>query len=244
MRTPRVAISSIILAAALTLATTTTALAAGRSADGGVIVIGHVPGADGFGAGTIVAVNGNTIRVLTANHVATFGRSLSVRFDDGTSVPAHVIAQFPKRDIAVIEAAVDPAVASTLHAAAVAAPHSSEPVHIWGSGVNGPAEELAAVSTVGAAMPDGPANGRFALGCDTCHQGDSGGGVFNARGELVGVFVGYFIMETGSHVSVAELAPAEALSIARSAAPATIPSTTVATATDSMTLAAVVKPNK
>ena len=208
-----------IAVAALALTAPVATMAADRGSDGGVIVVGHVPGSNAFGAGTIVGINGGNVRILTANHVAKFG-TLSVQFDgDSTAVPAHIVAQFPQRDIAVIEATVDPAAAATLHTAPVAAPRSSEAVHIWGSGVDGPAEELAAVSTVGAPMPDGPANNRFALGCDTCHRGDSGGGVFNARGELVGIFVGYFVLDSGAHVSVAELAPAEALSIARSASP-------------------------
>jgi S1-C subfamily serine protease len=168
-----------------------------------------------------------------------------VQFDDGSSVPAHIVAQFPQRDVAVIEATVSPAVAATLHTATVAAPRSSEAVHIWGSGVNGPAEELAAVSTVGAPMPDGPANNRFALGCDTCHRGDSGGGVFNARGELVGIFVGYFVLDSGTHVSVAELAPAEALNIARSTMPAaTLGAAATPNAGTAMTLASAVNPAK
>jgi S1-C subfamily serine protease len=231
-----------IAVAALAFTAPVAAMAADRASDGGVIVVGHVPGSNGFGAGTIVGINGSSVRILTANHVATFG-TLSVRFDDGSSVPAHIVAQFPQRDVAVIEATVAPAVAATLHTAPVAAPRSSEAVHIWGSGVDGPAEELAAVSTVGAPMPDGPANNRFALGCDTCHRGDSGGGVFNARGELVGIFVGYFVLDSGAHVSVAELAPADALSIARSAAPATTLGA-AANAGTAMTLASAVNPAK
>src|ERR1700722_11355939 len=133
-----------IAVAALALTAPVATMAADRGSDGGVIVVGHVPGSNAFGAGTIVGINGGNVRILTANHVAKFG-TLSVQFDgDSTAVPAHIVAQFPQRDIAVIEATVDPAAAATLHTAPVAAPRSSEAVHIWGSGVDGPAEELAA----------------------------------------------------------------------------------------------------
>jgi len=212
--------SSVILALVLPAA----ALASDRSGDGAVVVLAHVPGTNGIGAGTIVALNGTTVRVLTANHVAAFG-TLQVRFEDGTTVPARILSQFPTRDLAIIEAEVDPSLAATLHAAPVAAPRSHEAVHIWGSGFNGPAYETGAVSALGTPMPDGPANGRFALGCEACHQGDSGGGVFDAQGELVGVFVGYFVFDSGPKLSVAELPLAEAMNIARSntaSTPATI----------------------
>jgi S1-C subfamily serine protease len=185
------------------------------------------PGHAGIGSGTILAVNGTEVRVLTANHVAIFG-SPRLRFDDGTVVPAHIVMQNAAHDLAIIAANVDPVRAATLHPATVAAPHSNEAVHIWGSGYGGPAFETGAIAAVGAKMPDGPANGRYALGCDTCHQGDSGGGIFNVQGQLVGVYVGYFVMDSGPRISVAEVPTADALNVARSAAPTTTASTNTA----------------
>jgi S1-C subfamily serine protease len=186
-----------------------------------VIVLAKTATENGFGAGTIVAKDGDLVRVLTANHVATHG-ALSVEFDGGAVYPARIVSAFPSHDLAVIEADVDPVLAATLHPAAVAQPRSHEPVHIWGSGVNGPALETASIEAVGAELPDGPANGRYALGCKACHEGDSGGGVFDAQGELVGIYVGFFVMDAGPNVSVAELPSPDALRIARGqAAPAT-----------------------
>jgi S1-C subfamily serine protease len=211
---------ALILACALPAVATPS----GRTADGAVIVLAKTATDDGFGAGTIVAKSGDLIRVLTANHVASHG-ALSIRFDGGAVYPARIVSEFPSHDLAVIEAEVDPILAGTLHPAPVAVPRSHEPVHIWGSGVNGPAFETASIAAVGAQLPDGPANGRYALGCSTCHEGDSGGGVFDAQGELVGVYVGYFVMDAGPNVSVAQLPSPEALRIAR--APVT-PDATVA----------------
>jgi serine protease Do len=213
---------ALILACALPAV----AAAAGRAADGAVIVLAKTATENGFGAGTIVAKDGDLIRVLTANHVATHG-ALSVQFDGGAVYPARVVSEFPKHDLAVIEAEVDPILAGTLHPAPVAVPRSHEPVHIWGSGVNGPALETASIAAVGAQLPDGPPNGRYALGCSKCHEGDSGGGVFDAQGELVGVYVGFFVMDSGQNVSVAELPSPDALRIAR--APSA-PATTIASA--------------
>jgi S1-C subfamily serine protease len=188
-----------------------------RAADGAIVVLADTATQHGAGAGTVVARDGNALRILTANHVATHG-TLSVRFDGGAVYPAHIVSQIPSHDLAVIEADVDPLLAASVHVAAIASPRSNEPVHIWGSGYNGPALELAQVVAVGAELPDGPAAGRYALGCATCHQGDSGGGVFDDRGELVGVYVGYFVMESGPNVSVAQLPSSAALRVARTVA--------------------------
>ena len=214
------AISGSILAAVVAASAPATAKASdlptNRLNEGAVVVLGHVPGIKASGAGTVIAENGTTIRVITANHVATFG-NLTINFEDGTAVPAHVLVAYPQNDLAIIEATVDATHAAAIRPAVVGVPRSNEPVHIWGSGNAGPALESGAIAHVGDALPDGPANGRYPLNCDTCHRGDSGGGIFDAQGDLVGVYVGYFETDA-SRLSVAELLPARALSIARSTA--------------------------
>ncbi len=178
------------------------AAAAGRSGDGGVVILADNGSVHGIGAGTIVGVDGDVVRIVTAKHVATFG-TLRVRLDDGMEFPARPFAISTKHDLAVLEAQVDPAVATTLHTAPIAQPRSNEPVHAWGSGNDGPAFEPAAISRVGAPLPDGAANGRYALTCLLCHRGDSGAGIFNEHGELIGVYIGYFELDK-ERLSVAE----------------------------------------
>lgn len=175
---------------------------AARGADGGVVILADNGSVHGIGAGTIVGIDGAEVRILTAKHVATFG-TLHVRLDDGTQLPAHVLALSSQHDLAVVDAQADPQVAATLHAAPVALPRSNEPVHAWGSGNDGPAFEPAAVSRVDAPLPDGAPHGRFALACRLCHQGDSGAGIFDERGELVGVYIGFFEVDAG-RLSIAE----------------------------------------
>ena len=70
------------------------------------------------------------------------------------------------------------------------------------------AGELDAV-ILGNDLPDGPANHRYALECESCHRGDSGAGIFDADGALVGVYVGYFEWDS-ARLSVAEVLPAGA----------------------------------
>jgi len=212
MPTPWKSLGTTVVAAALAALMTPAASAADRLADGAITIRASGATADGIGAGTIVARNGTTIRVLTAKHVATFG-ALSIRFEDGTRVPAHVLDAMPGRDLAIVEADVPAALAPSLHAATIASPRPQDPVHVWGSGLNGPALEPGAVGSVGADLPDGAARGRYALACGLCHEGDSGGGVFDGQGRLVGVYIGYF-GANAERVSVAE-SPLEAARVAR-----------------------------
>jgi hypothetical protein len=203
----RVALTAL-LCVAVGLVTPATAHATDRTSDGAVIVLARSYAEVAYGAGTIVAQDGQTIRIITANHVVAFGAP-NVRFDDGATVAARILVEFPTRDLAIIEARVDPDRAASLHPATIAEPRSFEPVHIWGSGHNGPALENAAIEVLGNDLPDGPANHRYALECESCHRGDSGAGIFDADGALVGVYVGYFEWDS-ARLSVAEVLPAGA----------------------------------
>ena len=187
-----------------------------------------------IGAGTIVAASGDRVRILTAKHVAVFG-ALSVRFGDADqAAPARILATIPGHDIAVIEATVDPAVAASLRVAHVGAVREREAVHVRGSGLDGPDFEPAAVTQTRGDLPDGPAAGRYALACALCHRGDSGAGVFDAAGDLVGVYVGYWTYENGARVSIAEI-PSAATDVALSTPFAAV---TVASSGDGPGLAA------
>jgi hypothetical protein len=182
--------------------TTTAGAEPERAADGAVVVRASGTTEDGIGAGTIIAVGPTTVTVLTAKHVATYG-ALTIRFADDTKVPAHIVSLIHDRDLALISADVDTSYAATLHAAPIGRAARNLPVHVWGSGISGPAFEPGSVNTVGAALPDGTVHERYTLACNLCHQGDSGAGVFDSRGYLVGVYVGFFEMENG-RLSVAE----------------------------------------
>jgi hypothetical protein len=182
-----------------------------RAADGAVVVTALTDRERGVGAGTIVAVSGTQVRIVTAKHVATFGL-LSVDLADAV-VPAHIVSFVPGQDVAIIEATVDPALAARLHVAPLGVPRAPQAIHVWGSGVDGLAYEPGAIAQPGAPLPDGPAQGRYALTCSLCHRGDSGGGIFDASGALVGVYVGYFEYDSGARISVATL-PAAAVQTA------------------------------
>lgn len=203
--------------AALALATCTLgpAAAATRLDEGAVVIRASGATSDGIGAGTVVELSGTTVRIITAKHIAVFGE-LTVCFDGGERAAARVVETLAGRDLAVVEAEVPAALAATLHAAPIVEASSQTAVHVWGSGYDGPAFEPGAVASVGARLPDGAPRGRFALDCALCHEGDSGGGVFDDRGRLVGVYIGYFGDASSPRVSVAEMAGAPVAKIARS----------------------------
>ncbi len=184
---------------------------ADRSSEGGVVVLATSGSHHGIGAGTVVAKAGASLLILTAAHVATFG-VLELRLADASEVPARLVSVMPGRDLALIEAALPENLAAQLQAAPLARPLAAEVVHVWGSGNDGPAFETGTVTSVGRNLPDGAPRGRYAFGCALCHEGDSGAGLFNERGELVGVYIGYFALEH-ARISIAEL-PATAVEIA------------------------------
>lgn len=207
-----------------------------RSDDGAVVVRAAGEIMDSIGAGTVVGVDGTTVTVLTAKHVATLG-PLSVKFADGVKVAAKIESLVPDRDLALVTAEVDATYASSLHVAHVSAPRTNSAVHVWGSGISGPAYEPAAVLQVGAILPDGAIRNRYTVNCDLCHAGDSGAGVFDTNGNLVGVFVGYFEIGKGK-LGVAEQ-PLDSAALAAAggaptprvaSAPAVTPSVAVETA--------------
>ncbi len=208
------------------LASTSPVSAMSRLDEGAVVLRASGIHSDGVGAGTIVGIVGTTVRIITAKHVATFG-ALTVRFGDGERFPAHIVESFATRDLAIIEAEAPPEIAATLHAAPLAEATSRASVHVWGSGLNGPSFEPASTDRIGAPLPDGAAHGRFAMACTLCHEGDSGAGVFDEQGRLVGVYIGYFAESTASRVSVAETADAAVVTLARLNSHAA-PSTSVA----------------
>lgn len=200
-RAHRIAI--VLATVAFGASATSDAFARDRSNEGAVVIRASGATLDGIGEGTIVAVSGSTVRILTAKHVATYG-PLTILFEDGTRASAHVLETMPDRDLAIVEADVAPDFARSVHAAAIAAPLEADPIHLWGNGRDDKAPMVAAVGIPGADLPDGAAKGRFAFACSRCHEGNSGAGLFDADGHLVGVYVGYFGTASSDRISIAE----------------------------------------
>ena len=79
------------------------ATASERARSGGVVILADAGLHHGIGAGTVVAIDGDRVEIVTAKHVAVYG-SLRVRLEDGTSVPAWISSLVPDRDLAIVDA--------------------------------------------------------------------------------------------------------------------------------------------
>lgn len=139
---------------------------------------------EAVGAGVIIAVTPNVI-VMTARHLVA-QKNLTLRTWSGEMLRILAEYEVADRDVALI-------VASGPCTGCEAAETSDsisygEAVHVWGN----PQGKRYVVSPgrvvdLQPAIPGFATNGRFALACDTCDVGDSGGGVFDERGRLLGI---------------------------------------------------------
>lgn len=149
-----------------------------RSTDGPVVHIG---------AGVIVGTERGHLLIATAAHVLASGTP-TVQLDSGDIVDVVKVEPIPGFDLAVVETSwyaghTSVAIAST--------PALGEHVHIWGHRLQHDyVESNASVTDLDPALPEGPADGRFAIDCGTCDHGDSGGGVFDDSGRLLGILEG------------------------------------------------------
>jgi len=137
------------------------------------------------GSGVLVAASGTSGLVLTAWHVVRGSRdAVSVRWPDGSQSPARVVAGDDAWDLAALLVARPAATPVTL---AATAPRVAEPLTIAGYGP--PPfryrEQRGQCSDYLAPSPRHPR--QFVELFATARQGDSGGPIFDARGELAGV---------------------------------------------------------
>jgi hypothetical protein len=169
----------------------------------------------GNGAGVVLSVSGTTVRILTAKHVATFGTTITAAIDGAEPAPATLVYADPSRDLALIDAHVSADVAAAARPARVGAVGAlHENLHLWGESHGILAVEHGDLALTGSTLPDGPAQGRFAFACSVCHQGDSGAGVFDADGTLVGIYLGFYREDDGSQGLSVAMAPTPVLPLA------------------------------
>lgn len=165
-----------------------------------VVVIATAGDKEAVGSGVVVDATPQRIRVLTARHVALFGE-LFVKIR-GSSRPAHVVRTWSDHDLALVEADVDPMHFGSIQPAHVAAPSPpGASIYILGSGDTFDAALLpGSIDELNPALPDGPANGRFTIVCAKCAHGDSGSGIFDENGMLIGILSSAWVTPSGQVV--------------------------------------------
>jgi serine protease Do len=155
----------------------------------------------GLGSGVVISTDG---RILTAAHVVQAADQISVEFVDGKKERAHVVASYPRADIAIVQldfppAGLIPAKLGNSDLAQVGddvfvigAPyglsHSLTVGHISGKHISN--DSIAGLSKVEVFQTDAAIN-----------QGNSGGPMFNMAGEVIGI-VSQILSNTGGFQGV------------------------------------------
>lgn len=164
-----------------------------------VIVSSHIrEHEDAIGAGVIVARRPYVLRVLTARHVADRG-AVTV-WIERRPFPAEIVRTFADRDVAVVDAIVPEDVRQRAAAAiAGSTVRPGDPISIWGE--NAGSADIKAGNVVAARWtPSGgpPTVPLLRIDCAACRRGDSGGGIFDAQGRLLGIIVARYARADGT----------------------------------------------
>jgi len=154
---------------------------------------------EGAGSGVIVGMNDTELLIATNNHVVSNSRELSVGFIDESSVEAYVKGTDPSNDLAIVGVKLEYIDQSTLDQIKVATIGNSTTL-VLGEGVVaignalgiGQSVTSGVVSALGRDMQfsDGSytINSTDLIQTDApINSGNSGGGLFNMKGELIGI---------------------------------------------------------
>lgn len=181
----------LLLGLALALASAGPALAAAAhsaaSSQSVVRIVNQLGKEQSIGSGTLVHRRGDYGVVLTCAHIFSDDvGQLIVFFEGGAARVAQVLAIDEKNDLASLLVARPPADAVSL---AKALPPSGSPLASCGFGQQGRFLVNRGQSLGQVTLEDGEPEGVVELS-GAARQGDSGGPIFNARGQLVAVIFG------------------------------------------------------
>ena len=139
-----------------------------------------------IGGGVVVARDGDVLTIATAAHVLKDGAPMHILDTSRQAYYAVIdVRRLPADDLALIRVRAQP---QSPQPVALASAAPGEPVWVWGHTDN-MFWTLATgtVTRVNALLPQRDDTPRITITCDRCSHGDSGSGVFNAKGQLVGI---------------------------------------------------------
>jgi Trypsin-like peptidase domain len=144
------------------------------------------------GAGVIIRAQGS-LTIVTAAHVVRDAKSITIRtYNGGTLEVVGSTVFIPGHDLALVRTALPE---DGLH---VATPDDTvadnAPLYVWGHPHSKPFV-LSEARFLTENVKDNP--GLFAITCPSCAVGDSGGGVFDKRGHLLGI-ISQHVADVGS----------------------------------------------
>jgi len=143
---------------------------------------------EGLGSGVIVRRSGNTIYVLTNNHVAGNASKITVKLSDGREFDGKLVGADERKDIALVKFETT----ETDIAVAKLGDSSKLQVGDWAVALGSPFGYVASVTTgIISALgrsggPDGNIND-FIQTDAAINKGNSGGALVNIRGEVIGI---------------------------------------------------------
>lgn len=149
-----------------------------------VLITAPLPNGTAYAAGVIVR-DDTFLFVLTAAHVAQ-NQDLKILTSGGEQLRVQSVQLFPGHDLALLQTTT----ASQQYPTPVLAPvtPSADELYLWGFPEStSPARAVASISDLSPVLPDGDANGRFTIVCESCDHGDSGSGIFTREGRLIGI---------------------------------------------------------
>lgn len=160
-----------------------------------------------IGSGVVVAKDGDVLTIATAAHIVMPGRHLEV-LDETRRALYDVIdsKMLPDYDLLLIHVRAQPQF--HVEPPAIAAPEAGESVYVWGNPGNSFWEmTTGTVQRAAAVLPGEHGDPRITITCDACDHGNSGSGVFNRRGELIGILTAGWKDRAGK-VAFLEVQPA------------------------------------
>jgi len=150
---------------------------------------------EGMGSGVVISADG---KVLTAAHVVHLADSIHVEFEDGTKSIARVVASEPNADIALLQLETVPKNLKFVKLANSDQVSPGDKVFVIGAPY-GIGHSLTAGYISGRRSPDTQtafSDSEFFQTDAAINQGNSGGPMFNYKGEIIGI-VSHILSRSG-----------------------------------------------
>jgi len=141
-----------------------------------------------LGSGFVISADGH---IITNNHVVEDAAEIHVVFDDKTNVPATLVGRDPATDIAVLKVEPRPNMAVATWGDSDAAEPGSWVIAIGSPFGLGGTVTVGVVSARSRDIRSGPYDDYIQTDA-SINRGNSGGPLFNARGEVIGVNTAIF----------------------------------------------------
>jgi serine protease Do len=156
---------------------------------------GLVGPASGFGSGVVISNDG---KVMTSAHLVQTADRVGVQFHDGSTIPARVVASAPRADVALLQLEGQPTDVASARLADSDLIAVGDEVFVIGAPY-GLHHSFSAGHLSGRQAPHGAVGGVTVEYLQTdaaINAGNSGGPIFNMKGEVVGI-VSHILSRSG-----------------------------------------------